>query len=160
MCTHGREYFYGRDALLQHHLMAVTHYNSRIHLHTYTAGSWWKTQYTTGTDSQNMNDFAEEAEKGNRVRQVISVCGDDRRIFSYGWPERPWQGEKSVLWPHRAWLCQGNCATILTLHCLKTQSTLPFSIPFFFLPLTESKEELGSALHSNDVSSPEETSVC
>lgn len=36
------------------------------------------------------------------------------------------------LWPPRALHCQGNCATILTLHCLNPPSILPPSIPLSF----------------------------
>lgn len=64
--------------------------------------------------------------------------------------------------PPRAHSWQGNCAVILTLHCLNfaLRSLDPSLFLYLSLSLVEAEEKLGSALCSNDVSSPEEASVC
>lgn len=77
-------------------------------------------------------------------------------------PIRPWRGRSQGLRPPRAHSCQGNCAVILTLHCLNfaLRSLDPSLFLYLSLSLVEAEEKLGSALCSNDVSSPEEASVC
>lgn len=60
--------------------------------------------------------------------------------------------------PPRAQRCQGNCAMILTLHCLNLLPLfLHASLALSLTPvsLTGAREVLESALGSNDVSSPE-----
>lgn len=66
-------------------------------------------------------------------------------------------------WPPRIQRCQGNCAMILTLHCLNLLPLfLHLSLALYLTPVspTGAREVLESALGSNDVSSPEKVSVC
>ncbi len=87
--------------------------------------------------SQHMNYLAEEEEQGKgegcerwmwkwqedigRLIVLRSGPGDLGRVKSQG------------LWLPRARHCQGNCATILTLHCLNPPSILPLSISLSFV---------------------------
>lgn len=59
------------------------------------------------------------------------------------------------LWLPMVQYCQGNCAAVLTLHCLNLPSSLHSSLRFLLLsPFpAEAEEEVGLALSSNDVSS-------
>lgn len=66
------------------------------------------------------------------------------------------------LWPLRAQSCQGNCATILTLHCLNLPSILFFPTLFFFnslfpsLKLKKNRDLLSTLM----MSAPQRRHLC
>lgn len=158
----GGGYVHEREALLQHHLMAVTHCKihcthkqSRRKQHVYSMeitstcllhpsylAEWEEEEWGEGEGSEQwMWKWQKDTGGQNVLRSGLSDLG---RVRSQG------------LWPPRARCCQGNCTMILTLHFLNSPFTLPLSLyiyilVFFFIslfPLLKLKrsEDLLSAL--------------
>lgn len=95
----------------------------------------------TATDSQHINYLAEQEQEEKMKREGgkrwMWKWREDigRLIVLRSGPSDLGRVRSQGLWPPRARRCQGNCATILTLHCLNPPSTLPLSIPLSFFIL-------------------------